>query len=250
MFASRDHVDGEAGRVDVVFTDRHGGVSPSPYDSLDLGGARADRPDVARNFALLATELGVARLVTMRQRHGSAVAYVGESTAADVVPGAGPECDALVTDVPGRALCVRAGDCVPVVLADADQGVVAVAHAGRRGVVAGIAGATVAAMRERGAASVTAWIGPHICSGCYEVPADMRAEVAEVAPAAFACTTTGTPAVDLGAAVAAQLAAAGCQVVDRSVCTLESRDLFSYRRDAERSGRTAGIVVLRPAVDA
>ncbi len=233
----------------MAFTDRHGGVSPSPYDSLDLGGARADRRDVGENFALLARELRVTGLVTMRQRHGNVVAFIGDDAADDVVPGAGPECDALVTDRPDTALCVRAGDCVPIALADAHQGVVAVAHAGRRGVVAGIIDATVTAMRGHGATSVTAWVGPHICAGCYEVPAALRSEVAVVAPAAFGCTTRGTPAVDIGAAVVAQLQAAGAQVVDRALCTLESPDLFSYRRDAARSGRTAGIVVLRRSGD-
>lgn len=249
MFASREHLDGRAGRVEVAFTDRHGGESRSPYDSLDLGGARAERPDVAANFALLARELRVDGIVTMRQRHGNVVTFVDAGASRDAAPGAGPECDALVTDVPSTALCVRAGDCVPVVLADADKGVVAVAHAGRRGVVADVVGATVAAMRAHGATSVTAWVGPHICGGCYEVPASLRSEVAAAAPVAFACTTSGTPAVDIGAAVVAQLEAAGARVVDRSVCTFESPDLFSYRRDAERSGRSAGIVVLHPTDD-
>ena len=154
-----------------------------------------------------------------------------------------------MTSQAGVALCARVADCVPVVLADPDEGVVAVAHAGRQGLVAGVVGNTVDAMRRLGAADVEAWIGPHVCGGCYEVPAEMRADVAARAPSSYACTTWGAPSLDLGAAVAAQLAAAGCAVNDRSRCTRESDDLYSYRRDGARSGRAAGLVLLRGQSD-
>jgi YfiH family protein len=156
-----------------------------------------------------------------------------------------PAADGLVTSAPDVALCVRVGDCVPVVLTDPGRGVVAVAHAGRRGVVTGVVPATVARMLACGAEAVTAWVGPHVCGDCYEVPAQMRTDVAAVVPAAFACTTKGNPSVDLGAAVTAQLTGSGCVVVDRSVCTLECADFYSYRRDGRNSGRFAGIVVRR-----
>lgn len=250
LFASRVQRRGAAAVVDLAFTDRHGGVSPPPFDSLDLGGAgagdvqaggvRSPRATATRsNFTLLAREFDVAGFVTMRQVHGNDVAEV------EALGGPRPSCDGLISGTPGVALCVRAGDCVPVVLIDPDRGVIAVAHAGRMGVVAGVVAAVVHTMRERGADDIEAWIGPHICAGCYEVPAALRAEVAAVVPAAFACTTTGSPAVDIGAAVAVQLAQAGCEVHDEAVCTMESGDLYSYRRDRARSGRSAGIVVMR-----
>jgi polyphenol oxidase len=69
-----------------------------------------------------------------------------------------------------------------------------------------------------------------------------------VAPAAFACTTWGTPSVDIGAAVISQLAAAGCTVHDVAVCTRESADLYSNRRDGASAGRFGGIVVRRGTV--
>jgi copper oxidase (laccase) domain-containing protein len=106
-------------------------------------------------------------------------------------------------------------------------------------------------MRGIGAASIEAWVGPHVCSGCYEVPAAMRGEVAAVEPVAFACTTWGTPSVDIGAAVVAQLTRAGCEPVREVTvggavpCTRESDDFFSYRRQGPSSGRQAGLVVLR-----
>lgn len=196
--------------------------------------ASGDDPD----FTRAAAALGVRAVSTMRQVHGPRVAEVTSSTPEP------PVCDALVTREPGVALCVRVADCIPLVLADVGSGVVAAAHAGRVGVAAGVIVATVAAMRRLGADEISAWVGPHICGSCYEVPAQMRADVSSALPAAFACTTWGSPSLDLGAAATAQLVAAGVVVHDRSRCTRESLDLYSYRRDGARSGRAAGLVVL------
>ena len=134
----------------------------------------------------------------------------------------------------------------PVLLADPTAGVVAAAHAGRRGVAASIVAAVTAQMQLRGACAetTTAWVGPAICGACYEVPAAMRADVARVVPAAAAQTGAGRPALDLPAAVVDQLRAAG--VLDVRVdgrCTAEDPNLFSYRRDG-RTGRMAGVVFL------
>ena len=119
------------------------------------------------------------------------------------------------------------------------------------GVTVGVVPATVEAMTTLGAERIEAWVGPHVCGGCYEVPPAMRDEVARIEPAAFSCTTWGTPSVDIGAAVVAQLVRAGCSPVDETaVCTRESEDFFSYRRQGPASGRQAGLVVLRhPTVD-
>jgi YfiH family protein len=175
--------------------------------------------------------------------HGALVHVVEDpsSTAADL-----PVADALVTRVPGVVLMVRVADCVPVLLADLHAGVVGAVHAGRPGLVAGVVPRALEALHALGAQSVNAWIGPHVCGACYEVPAEMRAEVTAVVPAAFAETSWGTPSVDVGAGVVAQLQEAGVDVVDRSRCTIENEDLFSYRRQGRRSGRLAGLVRLRP----
>jgi YfiH family protein len=234
MFASQHRLGGTAGVVDVAFTDRRGGVSAAPFDSLNLGG-----PDGAENRRLVADALGVDHLVVMRQVHGVDVTVVESD------PPAPPVCDALVTRAERVALCARAADCVPVALADPDVGVAGVAHAGRGGMADGVVASSVAAMRRLGADRITAWIGPHVCGGCYEVPAEMRGDVADRVPAAFACTTWGTPSLDLGAGVAAQLRAAGCEVVDASSCTRETAELFSYRRDGDAAGRHGAVVVLR-----
>lgn len=240
MFATRETCRGRAGVAELAFTDRLGGVSDVPFDELDLKAADASRKgELASNLALVAAAFDVSGFVTMKQVHGSEVCVVGSS------PDVTPTCDALVTVTPGVALCVRVADCVPVICVDIDNGVLGVAHAGRSGVSVGIVPAMVETMRALGARDVEAWIGPHICGGCYEVPATMREAGADVAPAAFACTTWGSPSLDLGAAVSSQLRALDCQVHDVSRCTRESPDLYSYRRDGDASGRMAGVAVLR-----
>lgn len=242
MFASRESLSGAAGRVELAFTNRHGGVSPQPCDGLDLSRVRNSGDGALRqNFELLAEAFDVDGFATMRQVQGNAVAIVTELTDDQ------PVADGLVTAAAGVPLCVRVGDCVPVVLADADAGVIGVAHAGRAGIVAGVVPATVTAMRTLGAQRIASWIGPYVCGACYEVPAPLRHHVSATVPTAFACTTRGTPSVDLGAAVNWQLTANGCSVNDRNECTLESDDFYSYRRDGAASGRFAGIVVRRSA---
>jgi purine-nucleoside/S-methyl-5'-thioadenosine phosphorylase / adenosine deaminase len=227
-----------------VVTDRRGGRSASPYDSFNLGGHVGDDPAaVAANRGRLARELGVPldRLVWMDQVHGTRVTVVDGP-----VEGPLEGTDAVVTRTPRLVLCVLVADCVPVLLADAVEGVVAAVHAGREGVRAGIVPATLAAMAALGSrpADVTALLGPAVCGACYEVPRAMQVEVARVAPAAAVRTRRGTPALDLRAALAAVLHGAGIgQVVHDPRCTVEDRFLFSHRRDGV-TGRQAGVVWL------
>jgi polyphenol oxidase len=232
-------------RVGVVFTDRLGGVSAPPYDSLNLGTASQDDPaSVAQNYALVGSAIGVAhdRIALMHQVHGREVVVVREPPPADRLPDA----DAMVTDQPGLALSVRVADCVPVLLADVGAGVVACAHAGRNGLTTGVVPHAVEVMRELGAGDIRAWVGPYVCGGCYEVPEEMQQEVAAVAPESRSTTTWGTPALDIGAGVDAQLRAAACTVSETPrLCTRESHDLFSHRRDGPFAGRSAGLVWLR-----
>jgi YfiH family protein len=163
----------------------------------------------------------------------------------DDEPASRPDADALVTDRPGVVLAVRAADCVPVLFADPTAGVVGAAHAGRLGVASAVVLRTVARLRDLGAGDLTAWVGPHVCGSCYEVPADLQAEVVAVEPATRATTSWGTTALDLGAGVRAQLERVGVAVVDASRCTRESPDLYSFRRDGRAAGRLAGLVRLR-----
>ena len=168
---------------------------------------------------------------------------------ASLTAGGVPTADALGTALPAVVLMVRVADCVPVLLADPEAGVLGAVHVGRPGLVAGVVGRAVRRAGELGATRLRAWMGPHVCGDCYEVPPAMRADVARTVPEAFARTSWGTASVDLGAGVLAQLRGAGiapADVVDASRCTLEHPDLYSYRRDGLRSGRLAGLV-WRPA---
>jgi YfiH family protein len=236
-----------AGGAHFAFTDRWGGVSAAPRDTLNLGGAVGDDPSaVVRNRELAAGALGLdpAQVVWMNQVHGREVAVVDGPWG-----GEAPSVDAVVTTRRGLALAVLTADCTPVLMADPVAGVAGAAHAGRPGLVAGVVGAAVEAMVRLGAdpARVEARIGPAVCGRCYEVPETMRAEVAAVVPQAHATTSWGPPSVDVPAGVRAQLAAHGVPAPAGSgVCTLESEDHFSYRRE-KRTGRLAGYVWLEPA---
>ncbi|MBA2952320.1 laccase [Nocardioides sp. MAH-18] len=219
-----DTVPVATGTVSVAFTDRR----------LDLGDLAAD--DVrAAGLAEVAAATGATPYL-MHQVHGTAVHVV---TGPD---GAFPDADALVTAEAGVALLARAADCVPVLLV-ADDGRIAAVHAGREGVRRGVVPATLAAL---GRVPVRAWVGPHICGGCYEVPEEMRAEVAAAVPATHASTTWGTPALDLGAGVLAQLAEAGVPATEVGGCTREDDTLHSHRRDGAAAGRLAGVVWRHP----
>ncbi|MFI6656303.1 peptidoglycan editing factor PgeF [Streptomyces sp. NPDC050523] len=228
-----------------AFTDRWGGVSAVPYEQLNLGGAVGDDAGAVRtNRELAAKSLGLdpAGVVWMNQVHGAEVAVVDGPWGDRPVP----EADAVVTTRRGLALAVLTADCTPVLLADPVAGVVAAAHAGRPGMVAGVVPAAVRAMTELGAAPgrIVARTGPAVCGRCYEVPEAMRADVAAVEPAAHSETSWGTPAVDVTAGVHAQLERLGVRDREQSpVCTIESVDHFSYRRD-RITGRLAGYVWL------
>ncbi|MEU6823256.1 peptidoglycan editing factor PgeF [Streptomyces atriruber] len=229
-----------------AFTDRWGGVSAVPYEELNLGGAVGDDPEAVRtNRTLAAKSLDIdpVRVVWMNQVHGRDVAVVDGPWDPDAEI---PSVDAVVTARRGLALAVLTADCTPVLLADPVAGVAAAAHAGRPGMVAGVVPAAVEAMVRLGAepGRIVARTGPAVCGRCYEVPEAMRADVAAVEPAAYAETSWGTPAVDVTAGVHAQLERLGvCDREQSPVCTLESGDHFSYRRD-RTTGRLAGYVWL------
>lgn len=212
--------------MDVAFTD----------STLDLQGVR---PGFERSLPALEEACGV-RFARMNQVHGDDVLLVDRPGPAPAEPV--ETADALVTRTPGLGLMVRVADCVPVLLADPTAGVLGAVHAGRRGVELGVVGRTVARMRDLGAVQLVAWVGPHVCGSCYDVPEQMRDEVAAAVPQTFAETSWGTPALDLGAGVRAQLAAVGVTPTEVGRCTLEDPDLHSFRRDGDEAGRFAGLV--------
>lgn len=248
MFAFQD----ARGSVEVAFTDRHAETGGGPVASLDLATRDGDERDldlVAAAFtrgsprAGDVSGAGMPVVARMRQMHGTDVAFVDETS---LRAGRVPAADALVTGMPGVVLLVRVADCVPVLLADAEAQVVAAVHAGRRGLVAGVVPAAVRAMWSLGATTIHAWVGPHVCGACYEVPAPLRDEVVAAVPHAWATTSWGTPSLDLGAGVLAQLRTVAVQVTDASRCTVEDDGLWSYRRQGTSAGRLGGLVWTRP----
>lgn len=152
--------------------------------------------------------------------------------------------DALVSPDGGAPLAVMVADCLPVVLVGTLPGggaATAVAHAGRRGLLDGVLANAVAGLRDAGAAGLQAWIGPSICGACYEVPEDMQADATARIPELASRTAWGTPALDLAAGAAAELAGLGVEAHRVPGCTREESRLYSYRRD-HSTGRFAGLV--------
>ena len=228
----------------VAFTDRHGGYSSGDFSSFNLARHVGDDEElVAANRSALAQVLGLSaeRLSFVSQVHGTAVHTL--TGPADARSGA--EADAQVTAEPGVGLVIMVADCTPVLLADTEAGVIGAVHAGRPGMAAGVVPATLQAMRELGAADIHAVIGPSVCPRCYEVPAELRDEVAALEPVAASVSVSGTPALDVAGAVAEQLRREGV-VIDHfsRTCTRESEDLYSYRRN-RRTGRFAGVIWLQ-----
>lgn len=228
-------------RVRRVVTTRAGGASRPPYDTFNLADhVGDDEGNVYANRKRLAAELGLTedRLAWMEQVHGRTATVVdgSETRAAEAT-------DALVTATPGLALVVLVADCVPILLADAEAGVVSAVHAGRVGTRVGVVPAAIDAMREAGAEPhrIEALLGPAICGDCYEVPAAMAADVEKHVPGTACKTRQGTPGLDLRAGLWRQLADLGVGKIGVDPrCTNEDKTLFSYRRDGT-TGRIAGI---------
>jgi YfiH family protein len=201
----------------------------------------ADRADVARTVGYPADQWH-----HLRQVHGDAVAVVGE----DCPPGKElREVDAAVTTLSDRPLVVQVADCVPVLLAGPRA--IGAAHAGRRGVHAGVVQTAVSAMAAAGDApsALSAAIGPAIGGCCYEVPAEIQQQVGQVEPTAIAVTTWGSPSLDLPMAVHAQLERLGVTSISHvGSCTRcdPGARWFSHRGDPG-AGRQVGLIV-RPSL--
>lgn len=230
--------------VRKVFTSRAGGVSASPYDSFNLGDHVGDEPArVAANRTRLADSLGLApeQLVWMEQLHSNTVTVVNGSRS-----GAVAATDALVTRRRGLALAVLVADCVPVLLSDHHNGVVAAVHAGRMGARNGIVARTVEQMVELGAEAprIHALMGPAASGARYEVPKEMADDVEAKLPGSRTTTTWGTWGLDVRAGLIRQLLSLGVTAVDSDPrCTIADEEFFSHRREGT-TGRQGGLVWL------
>ncbi len=232
-----------------VVTTRAGGRSKPPYESFNLGAGVGDEPAaVTANRHRLADELGLRRerLVWMEQVHGRNAEIVDGP-----VPDAVEATDALVTAEPGLALVALCADCVPVLLADPEAGVVGAVHAGRVGARVGVVPAALDAMRRAGASvdRIEVLLGPAACGECYEVPATMRDDVEKHLPGSASRTRKGTPGLDLRAGLWRQLTDAGVAKIGVDPrCTVEDATLFSHRREGT-TGRLAALTWLEPDAD-
>jgi YfiH family protein len=219
----------------TFFTDRLGGASSDEYASLNLGDHVGDDLEVVvGNRALVSAKFGSTQY--MNQVHGNRVAIIEEVT--DEVPTA----DALVTGIPGITLAVMVADCIPLLLKSKDA--VAAVHVGRKGLLNRVAEKAIDVMREISDAQISAIIGPAICGKCYEVSPEIFSEVTASHPESASQTRSNTPSLDLVAALISDLGKLGITEIDnQSRCTLEDKDLYSYRRDGA-TGRQAGLVWL------
>ena len=227
--------------VRVAFTGRVPGNLSLLVGEGDVARARGEATDLIGG--------SLSRTVFMQQVHGGDVARVGEREAgrgATAAADAFPAVDGLVTTARDLTLAVLVADCVPVILVDPGRGVAAV-HAGRGGVQQGVVPAAVRALAPGGAQDVVAVIGPAIGGCCYEVPEAMAEPLIATTPAAAATTRWGTTALDLPAAVTAQLQSAGVARVERAgACTRCNDDVWFSHRSATagrtEAGRQAGLV--------
>ena len=238
--------------VRAVSTLRTGGVSGGAYASWNLGDHVGDEAAaVARNRERLVREAGLPAMPRwLRQVHGVAVADLDASgresrLAADPVPTA----DGAFSRQPGTVCAVLTADCVPVLLAAEDGSVVGAAHAGWRGLAAGVVSATVAALRVA-PQRLLAWIGPCIGPRHFEVGPEVREALLPTssgADAAFERNGRGHYLADLPRLVRQQLASLGVtRVSGGTFCThADPARFFSHRRDGQ-TGRQATLIWREP----
>jgi YfiH family protein len=235
-----------------AFSTRLGGVSPAPFDTLNLGNPNgcAVQDHAARvwqNYRRLEEAAGCPgrELCHVHQVHGAAVVRAAQNESFNTSARA----DAIVTDDPARVASVRVADCVPILLADGDGRTVAAVHAGWRGVIAGAVTAALKAMRADGSSDpFVAAIGPCIGGDAFEVGPEVVEEFFRVfgdeAPLVRRVGKKGY--IDLRQAVRLQLLRAGLppehvDVTDR--CThRDAGEFFSHRRDNGITGRMAAII--------
>ena len=238
---------------------RLGGVSRPPFATLNLGLHTADRAgDVRENRRRWLQSLGfeLEAAVYPEQVHGAGVAVVdgqsrgrGAETSEDAVGGV----DALVTLEPGVVLVASFADCLPILFAAEDGRAVAVAHAGWRGTIAGVARETVNVLERCGirAGALKVALGPCIKPCCYEVSDELYQRFRnELGSDSVGRTRTGRPAVDLAGANRSVLVSLGVDPAAIDVCPLCTScrtDLFfSYRAERGVTGRMAAAVGILP----
>ena len=227
-------------------TTRHGGVSVGRYCCLNLGGHVGDSAlAVSKNRALLRAALSLpSEPLWLNQVHGHHILHADDDANADSTH-SGRQDDGCVTTLAGRVCVIMTADCLPVLLCDRSGSCVAAAHAGWRGLAAGVLERTFAAMRVPGH-SVMAWLGPAIGLRAFEVGDEVRARFVAhdaAAAAAFHHNARGRWQCDLYLLARQRLLTLGIKAIyGGEFCTFDDANRFySYRRDGE-TGRMATLV--------
>jgi YfiH family protein len=230
--------------VRALCTSRRGGVSAGPYASMNLASHVGDDPvAVSDNRRLLEEQLGLpSEPLWLSQVHGIGIVDAD-------APGSARVGDAAITRRPGRVLTVLVADCLPVLLARRDGTAVAVAHAGWRGLAAGVTEAIVAALGGP-PGDVLAWLGPAIGQAHFEVGEEVRAAFCDHdarAELAFASNARGRWQCDLHRLAHQRLERAGVTSIHgQARCTFEqSESYYSFRRDGP-TGRFAALIWIEP----
>ena len=235
----------EMNHVIAGFSTRYGGVSPSPYSSLNLGlSTEDDRERVLENRQRLFSSMGFPQehLAITGQVHGTEILEVDE-------PGLYRGYDGLISKRRGLMLCLSAADCASVLLADPKHEVIAACHAGWRGTVGRIVEKTINALVGIGGnpSDIRAYVSPCISVHHFEV----GEEVAELFDSKYVerKKNRSKPHVDLKAAIRDQLFGAGILLDHIEIspfCTFANKnDFFSYRRERGKTGRLMGFIALR-----
>jgi YfiH family protein len=242
--------------IGALATTRLGGVSGAPFDDgsggggLNLGLHVKDDPDTVQENRARLQALLPGRPAWIAQVHG-----IGVVDAALVRPGAPVQTgDASTAVEPGVVCAILTADCLPVLFADLGGKVVGAAHAGWRGLAAGVLGTTVARMREQGAGEITAWLGPAIGPQAFEVGADVLEAFRAALPNGQAEEgfmpypgREGKYLANMPLLARRLLARDGVtRVHGGERCTFTERDQFySYRRDGAGSGRQASLIWIK-----
>lgn len=246
--------------VHAVVTTRGGPADASPSAfGFNVGTRCGDDPAmVSKNRALLREALSVpSEPCWLRQVHGTAIARfppcetrTAEGEAAQSLKE--PEADAAVTRTPGVVLAIQTADCLPILFCADDGSEIAAAHAGWRGLSAGVLENTLAAMQTP-RENVSAWFGPAIAAQSYEVGDEVREAFLAHDPAAasaFTATRPGHWSCDLYQLACQRLQAAGVtRIFGGDLDTFIDPRLHSYRRDGARSGRMVSLIWLLPCRD-
>ncbi len=235
-------------QIKTMITNRHGGFSQPPFDSLNLGSHVGDDPVVVQKNRDALKALLPNEPVWLNQVHGTQVID------ADLHHSGVPNADASVTTNPGRVLAIMTADCLPVLLTSRDGKVVGAAHAGWRGLAAGVIEQTVALMRAKqgdhtqtqAQSDIFAYLGPAIGPHAFEVGSEVRDIFIAQNPASAACfeqlQEKGKYLADIYGLACLRLNALGIDVIEGGgECTVQNPDYFSYRRD-QKTGRMGSFI--------